>query len=151
MKSRVLLFALLPSVALAQPAPAPTPTPPDQPQNPPAADSPQWLPGVVDVTAAETAVPGKLTLTMARAVEIAQKTQPSLRQSRASVEAAQGRVDSARVAEHPTVSLAGTVSASSDPRGPCVGRRRSHARGDARGREGVETGFIRDDSSSSGL
>jgi len=119
MKSRVLLFALLPSVALAQPAPAPTPTPPDQPQNPPAADSPQWLPGVVDVTAAETAVPGKLTLTMARAVEIAQKTQPSLRQSRASVEAAQGRVDSARVAEHPTVSLAGTVSASSDPRGPC--------------------------------
>ena len=77
---------LVPSLALAQPAPraapTPAPTPPDQPQ-PAAGGSPQWLPGVVDVTAAETAVPGKLTLTMARAVEIAQKPQPSLRQARA--------------------------------------------------------------------
>lgn len=123
MKLRHLLFALLPSVALAQPAtpaPTPAPTPPDQPQNPPPADSPQWLPGVVDVTAAETAVPGKLTLTMSRAVEIAEKTQPALRQARASVEAAQGRVDSAHVAEHPTVNLAGTVSTGSKNGTLCV-------------------------------
>ncbi|MEO8552559.1 MAG: TolC family protein, partial [Kofleriaceae bacterium] len=120
MKLRVLLFSLIPSVALAQPAPAPTPAPvpPEQPQPPPA-DSPQWLPGVVDVTAAETAVPGKLTLTIARAVEIAEKTQPSLRQARASVEAAQGRVEGSRVAEHPQVNLAGSVTASNNSRGPC--------------------------------
>lgn len=120
MKLRVLLFALVPSVALAQPAPPPTPAPvpPDAAQSPPP-DSPQWLPGVVDVTAAETAVPGKLTLTMARAVEIAEKTQPSLRQSRASVEVAQGRVDSAHVAERPQVNLAASLTASNDPRGPC--------------------------------
>ena len=115
---------LVPSLALAQPAPAPTPTPaptpPDQPQNPPPADSPQWLPGVVDVTAAETAVPGKLTLTMARAVEIAQKTQPSLRQAKATIDAATGRVAGAKVTEHPQVTLSATVGASSNTRGYCT-------------------------------
>jgi outer membrane protein TolC len=116
---------LVPSLALAQPAtptPAPTPAtpPPDQPQNPPPADSPQWLPGVVDVTAAETAVPGKLTLTMARAVEIAQKTQPSLRQATATIEAAAGRVSGAKVTEHPQVTLSATIGASSNTRGFCT-------------------------------
>jgi hypothetical protein len=33
----------------------------------------------------------------------------------------------------------------------CVGRRRSHARGDVRGREGAEAAFIRDDSRDSSL
>ncbi|MEO6776477.1 MAG: TolC family protein [Kofleriaceae bacterium] len=128
MKFTPLLLLAVPSLALAQPAPAPAPAPPatpaplppDQPQNPPAADSPQWLPGVVDVTAAETAVPGKLTLTMARAVEIAEKTQPALHQARATIEAASGRVEGAKVAEHPVVNLSASVSAGSDPRGPCV-------------------------------
>jgi len=112
---------LFPSLALAQPAaPTPTPTPPDQPQNPPPADSPQWLPGVVDVTASETAVPGKLTLTMARAVEIAQKTQPSLRQAKATIDAATGRVDGAKVTEHPIITLGASVGASSSQRGLCA-------------------------------
>jgi len=125
MKLAALFLLAVPSLALAQPGapttpPAPAPTPPDQPQNPPPADSPQWLPGVVDVTAAETAVPGKLTLTMARAVEIGQKTQPSLRQAKASIEAAAGRVSGAKVAEHPVVTLSASVGASSDQRGQCV-------------------------------
>ncbi|HEY0252771.1 MAG TPA: TolC family protein, partial [Kofleriaceae bacterium] len=117
-----LLISVLASVASAQPAPQPAPGPPpapDQPQNPPQADSPQWLPGVVDATAAETAVPGKLTLTMQRAVDIAESQQPSLRQARASLEAARGRVDSARTAEHPNVTLAGSVSAGSKVRTYC--------------------------------
>ena len=119
MKLRTLLFVLAtPAVALAQPAPSPTPASPDQPP-PDTAPPPQWLPGVVDLTAAETAVAGKLTLTMARAVEIAEKTQPSQRIAVASIESAKGRVDSARVAEHPSVTLAGTISAGSKPRGFC--------------------------------
>ncbi|MEO8842183.1 MAG: TolC family protein [Kofleriaceae bacterium] len=125
MKLSVVLFGLiaLPAVALAQPAapaPAPAPTPPgDQPVTPALADSPQWLPGVVDLTASETAVAGKLTLTMARAVEIAQKTQPSQRAALATVEAAKGRVDSARTAEHPNVTLSASVSTGSKIRGYC--------------------------------
>jgi outer membrane protein len=124
MKLSVVLFALiaLPTVALAQPAspgPAPAPGPPGDPPVPPPEDSPQWLPGVVDVSAAETAVPGKLTLTMARAVEIAQKTQPSQRIALATVEAAKGRVDSARTAEHPNVTLSASATTGSQFRGPC--------------------------------
>jgi hypothetical protein len=75
---------LLASPALAQPTPTPAPTPPPAPA--PAPDQqqgsgaePSWLPGVHDVTAAETATPGKLTLTMARAVELAYKQNPSAR------------------------------------------------------------------------
>ncbi|CAN5544430.1 hypothetical protein BH11MYX1_BH11MYX1_19700 [soil metagenome] len=124
MKVRAVIVGLLtvPVVALAQPKPAPTPTPTGDP--PPRTDnappsSPQWLPGVVDVSAGETATPGKLTLTMARAVEIAEQTQPNLRIARASVEAAQGRVDSANVTEHPVINLGAQISASSDPRGFC--------------------------------
>jgi outer membrane protein len=121
MKLRIALFGLLasPAVALAQPGPASTPPPPDQPTNPPVAESPQWLPGVVDLTAAETAVAGKLTLTMARAVEIAEKTQPSQRIAVAAIEAARGRVDLAKVAEHPNVTLSGSVTAGSKPRTFC--------------------------------
>ena len=126
MKLFAFLLLFPSTLALAQPATPPTPTPapvpPDQPQNPPAADAPQWLPGVVDVTAAETAVPGKLTLTMARAVEIAQKTQPSLRQAKATIDAASGRVAGAKVTEHPIVTLSASVGASSDPRGYCTFR-----------------------------
>jgi outer membrane protein TolC len=119
MKLRTILFILAtPAVALAQPAPSPAPASPDQPP-PDATPPPQWLPGVVDLTAAETAVAGKLTLTMARAVEIAEKTQPSQRIAVAAIEAAKGRVDSARVAEHPNVTLSGSVSAGSKQRGYC--------------------------------
>ncbi len=123
MKLRLVLLSLLatPIVAFAQPttpAPAPAPTPTPTGEAPPPTDnarpdSPQWASGVVDVTAAETATPGKLTLTMARAVEIAEKTQPTLRIARATVEAAEGRVDSAKVTERPTVTLGAQISAGS--------------------------------------
>ncbi len=120
MNLRVVLLGLIaaPVVAFAQPTPTPTgEAPPPTDNKPP--DSPQWASGVVDVTAAETATPGKLTLTMARAVEIAEKTQPTLRQARATVEAAQGRIDSAKVAERPVINLGAQISSSSSPRGYC--------------------------------
>ncbi|HEY1549775.1 MAG TPA: TolC family protein [Kofleriaceae bacterium] len=74
---------------------------------------PSWLHGVQDVTAAEMSTPGKLILTMARAVELAEKQHPTIRIARAAVEAALGRVDSAGVVEHPTVTLAAGLDAGS--------------------------------------
>jgi len=101
--------------AAAQPAPPPTP-----PATPPGEQPPQWLPGVQDLTAQETATPGKLTLTMARAVELALKQQPTVRQARASAEAANARIDSARVPLHPTVTLAASASVGSTTPHPCA-------------------------------
>jgi outer membrane protein TolC len=116
---------LLASPALAQPTPAPVPTPPPAPAPAPdqqqgSAAEPSWLPGVQDVTAAETATPGKLTLTMARAVELAYKQNPSARQARASAEAAQGRIDQAKVTLLPTLTVAGTLGAGSRQSVQCV-------------------------------
>lgn len=116
MKSRfALLLLLAASPAGAQPAPTPPQPTPPQPQPPqpqpdqPPQDQPQWASGVQDVTAAETAVPGKLTISMARAVEIAQKQNPSAREARATAEAAAGRVDLAHIPERPTVNVAATI------------------------------------------
>jgi outer membrane protein len=50
------------------------------------------------------------TLTMEQAVEIAMKQQPTLRQSRAQVEAARGRVDQVEVTRRPTLSLSANAS-----------------------------------------
>jgi outer membrane protein len=128
--------ALLATAAGAQPGlPSPTPTPaPATPANgsaaTPAAGSdqsgsaagsgsdqtPTWMLGVKDVTAEEMATPGKLTLTMQRAVELAEKQHPTIRIARAAVEAAYGRVDSAAVVEHPTVTLSVSADASSSLR-----------------------------------
>ena len=122
MKSRSVLFTLLAaSPAFAQPAPtpAPQPAPPDQPQPPPP-DQPSWLPGVQDVTAAEVATPGKLTLSMERAVELALKQNPTARLARANADAAAGRVESARVILHPTVSLNGSLDAGNTIAHPCA-------------------------------
>jgi outer membrane protein TolC len=77
------------------------------------------LPGVQDVTAAEIATPGKLTLSMERAVELAEKQNPTARQARANVEAAIGRVDLARVTERPTFSVGATAGAGSTIPHPC--------------------------------
>ena len=112
------LLLLLASPALAQPAPAPSPDqpPPDQGSG----AEPSWLPGVQDVTAAETATPGKLTLTMARAVELAYKQSPSARQARAAAEAAKGRVDLAKVTLMPTLGVAGTLGAGSRGSVQCI-------------------------------
>lgn len=124
MKSRLALLLLLAAVpAGAQPVPTPPPAPapapapvPDQQQG---SDQPSWLPGVQDVTAAETATPGKLTLTMQRAVEIAEKQNPTARQARAAAEAAAGRVDLAKIAQRPTLSVAGTLGAGNKIPRPC--------------------------------
>jgi OMF family outer membrane factor len=104
MKRSFALLLLLATPANAQPQPAP---PPPSPQP----ESPSWLPGVQDVTAAETATPGKLTLSMARAVEIALKQQPNVRLAIAQADAAVGRVEQAGVPEQPIVALSGTISA----------------------------------------
>jgi len=129
MKFRLVLLALIaatPMPVLAQPAPAPAPAPapPDQPpqpqpDQPPQEPAPSWLPGVQNITAAEMATPGKLTLTMTRAVELAYKQNPTARQARASAEAAYGRVDQAKVPLRPTVALAGTLGAGSKAVRPC--------------------------------
>jgi outer membrane protein TolC len=55
-------------------------------------------------------------LTLERAIELALQQQPSIRQTRASIEVSSGRVDLARVARRPTVSLQGTLGTGS-PRG----------------------------------
>ena len=50
------------------------------------------------------------TLSMEQAVEIALKQQPTLRQSRAQVEAALGRVEQVEATKHPTLSLSANAS-----------------------------------------
>ncbi|MGE5184136.1 MAG: TolC family protein [Acidobacteriota bacterium] len=113
----VVVTMLAAAVAQAQPAPAPTPQPtppPDQPPpQPPQGETPSWLPGVQDVTASEIATPGKLTITMPRAVEIALRQHPTLRVARAQADAAAGHIEQARVPLHPTLTLAGSANAGS--------------------------------------
>ena len=100
--------ALAQPVAPAAPAGPAAPTPPP-PGAPPPVD---WLAGVTDLTKADTPS-GVVTLTLDHAVELALKTQPTLREAKASAEAAFGRVDSARVARHPVVTLAAGVAVGS--------------------------------------
>jgi outer membrane protein len=52
------------------------------------------------------------TLTMEQAVDVALQQQPSLRQSRAQVEAARGRVDQVRATQRPQLTLSAGISAS---------------------------------------
>jgi len=110
MKRLAVLSALLAStVASAQPAPDQPPAPPpDQP-------APSWLPGVQDVTSAEIATPGKLTISMQRAVELAIRQHPTIRIARAQQQVAVARVDQAHVPLHPVVTVAGGVTASNQP------------------------------------
>lgn len=63
------------------------------------------------LAAPATAVAQPQTLTMEQAVQIALERQPSLRQSRAQVEAARGRVDQAEAQRIPTVTLSASASA----------------------------------------
>ena len=62
--------------------------------------------------AAPVAAQPAQTLTMEQAVDIAMQQQPSLRQSRAQVEAARGRVDQVEASRRPQVTLSATASAS---------------------------------------
>lgn len=90
-----LLLAALAGTAAAQPAaPALPPVPP------PAAGAP-------------TPTTGPEVLTLERAIEIAMRQQPSLRQSRAQLDAAQGRVDQARVIRSPTVGVSASLATGS--------------------------------------
>jgi len=66
------------------------------------------------------AQPSGEVLTLGRAIEIAVQQQPSVRQTRASIEAARGRVDQARVALHPTVTLSATAAVGSTRPTPCA-------------------------------
>lgn len=97
-----LFVALAGGAAVAQPAPGAgpgsgaVPPPPTQPAQP---------------TRGQSAA--REVLSLERAIEIAAQQQPSLRQSRAAVTAAQGRTDLARVARIPTVSVAATLGAGS--------------------------------------
>jgi outer membrane protein TolC len=59
--------------------------------------------------------PTPITLTLQKALELAQQQQPTLKQSQALAEAARGKVDLARVAWHPTLGLAATAGAGSKP------------------------------------
>ncbi|MDQ3299889.1 MAG: TolC family protein [Myxococcota bacterium] len=65
------------------------------------------------------AQPQQQVLTLERAIEIAVAQQPALRQSRAAVEAARGRVDLARVARRPTVNLSASAAIGSSFARPC--------------------------------
>ncbi len=115
MKRSILLASLL-LAGIAGAQPAPQPAPPDQPTPPadqPPGEQPSWLPGVQDVTASEIATPGKLTISMPRAVEIAIRQHPTLRVARAQADAAAGRIDQARVPLHPTLTLSGSANAGS--------------------------------------
>lgn len=64
--------------------------------------------------------PQQEVLTLEKAIEIAERVQPTLVQSRAAVEAAQGRVDAAHVARRPTVQLAASASTGSTAPRPCA-------------------------------
>lgn len=97
-----MFLAALTAVAAAQPSP--TKPPPAIPLPPaPAAPAPTPAP----TTPSTSGTPDVLTLD--QAIEIAMRQQPSLRQSRAQLEAAQGRVDLARVARNPTITLDATA------------------------------------------
>ncbi len=63
--------------------------------------------------------PNRMVLTIEKAVELALQQQPSLRHSRAQYEAAQGRVDQARVARRPTVDLSASGRVGSSRTGNC--------------------------------
>jgi outer membrane protein TolC len=64
--------------------------------------------------------PQQEVLTLEKAIEIAERVQPSLAQSRASIEASLGRVDAARVARRPTVSLSASAAIGSSAIRPCA-------------------------------
>ena len=111
----VISLAALSGVAAAQPGaqPPPPPSGPAPAQPTPAA------PGGPN-PASPTTSAGPEVLTLERAIEIAMRQQPSLRQIRAQLEAAQGRVDQSRVGARPTVGLDATLGSRSSGRGTTV-------------------------------
>ena len=96
-----------------QHAPSSSPQPALAPQPQPPGDTPSWLPGVQDVTGAEIEEPGKVKLSMTRAVELAVRQHPTLRQARAAASAAAARIDLAHVPLHPTVNTSANLTTGS--------------------------------------
>jgi outer membrane protein len=103
------LLAVLSGVASAQPA---------RPAQPAPAAAVPAAPAAPDPTQPTTSG-GPEVLTLERAIEIAMKQQPSLRSSRAQVEAAYGRVDQTKVARLPTLGVAATLGIGSTPQRTC--------------------------------
>ena len=99
----------LPPVTPAPSSPSGTPTTPGTPDVPTAGAPPpvDWLNGVTDLSGGTPA--GVVTLTLDHAVELALKTQPTLREAKATAEANYGRVDQAKVALHPVVTVSAGV------------------------------------------
>ncbi|HEX5058346.1 MAG TPA: TolC family protein [Kofleriaceae bacterium] len=88
----------------------PQPTQPQPPQPQPA--QPQPKPQFVQPPAPTPPPPNAQTLTMAEAVALAMRQDPSLRQSRASIEVARGRVDQVQATRRPTLTVTGNLTAS---------------------------------------
>jgi outer membrane protein len=104
----LMLVAALSSTAAAQPGAQPPPAPA-------AAPAPTTTPAP-----GPAATTGPEVLTLERAIELAMKLQPGLRQSKAQLEAAHGRADQSRVARRPTVSVAASLDAGSSQPRPCA-------------------------------
>lgn len=134
-----IAVVLASSAAWAQPAPtAPTspktpttpttPTPaPSGPTPAPSAPAPSAapLPPLPTSAAAvlaelDSAEPGTVRLTMQQVVDLAMAQQSALRAARASAEATATRVELAKVALRPTVSVGASLSAGSNPVRPCT-------------------------------
>jgi len=106
----VMFLAVLSSAAAAQPA--------AQPPAQPAPASPAGPDSATPTTSA-----GPEVLTLERAIDIAMKQQPSLRQSKAQLEVAHGRVDLARAARLPTLSVDATAGTGSTAKAAAAGSR----------------------------
>ena len=71
-------------------------------------------------TSSTAGQPGALVLTLQQALDIAARQQPSLRQSKATAEAAAARVDQSKVILHPTASLGASLGTGSKSPHACV-------------------------------
>ena len=71
------------------------------------------------VATAANAEPTRVS--MQQAVDVALKQHPSLRQNRAAIDAAEGRIDLAKVPLRPTVSVSASLTAGSSRPAPCAG------------------------------
>jgi outer membrane protein TolC len=110
-----ILLAALSGVAAAQPGAAPAqPAPAQAPLAPPPAGSTTTpaTPTAPDPNRPTTSS-GAEILSLPRAIEIAIQQQPSLRQTRAALEAARGRIDLAKVARNPVLNLSAAVGTQS--------------------------------------
>jgi outer membrane protein TolC len=80
----------------------------------PNAGGPDWLLGVTEVNSMEPPPAGTMTLTLDKALDIAQKVQPAIKTAQAGIAVAQGHVDQARVTIEPIITIAGSLFWSSD-------------------------------------